>query len=264
MQIIDTATRDDGVTETLFSHDGIPGVLWTPADAAGPRPLVLLGHGGGQHKKAPGVLGHAERFVTRFGFAAAAIDAPHHGDRTQAPEFQALVAGIREKVAAGEPIGPHMGRLNAALSEQAVPEWRAVLDALEVLELPDPGAGSPAGAGPVSGRRVAGGPVGYYGVSMGAGLGIPFVAAEPRITAAVFGLAASGPLMELARQITVPVQYLVQWDDEMVPRDSALALFDAFGSREKTLHANPGGHGQLPRFEADGTAEFFARHLAMP
>ncbi len=28
-----------------------------------------------------------------------------------------------------------------------------------------------------------------------------------------------------------------------VPRDRALALFDALGSADKTLHANPGNHG---------------------
>ncbi|HEX9066593.1 MAG TPA: alpha/beta hydrolase [Streptosporangiaceae bacterium] len=242
MRIISTVTRDDGVTETHFSHDDIPGVLWSPAGATGPCPLVLIGHGGGQHKKAPGVVGHALRFVTGYGFAAASIDAPHHGDRVPSPEFEAMVAGIRRKVAAGEPIGPHMGGLNERLATEAVPEWQSVLGALLALELP-------------------GGPVGYYGVSMGGGLGIPFVAAEPRIAAAVFGLAASDSLMEVAGQVTVPVQYLMQWDDQMVPRDAALALFDAFGSPEKTLHANPGGHGDVPRFEVDETAAFFARHL---
>ena len=42
----------------------------------------------------------------------------------------------------------------------------------------------------------------------------------------------------------------------------ALELFDAFGSQEKTLHANMGGHTGVPQFEgADGT-RFFARHLS--
>jgi fermentation-respiration switch protein FrsA (DUF1100 family) len=53
----------------------------------------------------------------------------------------------------------------------------------------------------------------------------------------------------------------VQWDDEMVPRDSALALFDAFGSAEKSLHANDGPHAGVPRFEVDSAVRFFARHL---
>ena len=36
---------------------------------------------------------------------------------------------------------------------------------------------------------------------------------------------------------------------------------DAFASTEKTLHANPGTHGQVPAFEIDSTLRFFARHL---
>jgi len=46
-----------------------------------------------------------------------------------------------------------------------------------------------------------------------------------------------------------------------VPRAQSLALFDAFGSAEKTLHANRGEHGDLPRFETDSSLRFFARHL---
>jgi len=53
----------------------------------------------------------------------------------------------------------------------------------------------------------------------------------------------------------------VQWDDELVPRDSGLALFDAFASREKTLHANPGRHTGVPAFELDSSERFFTRHL---
>jgi hypothetical protein len=46
-----------------------------------------------------------------------------------------------------------------------------------------------------------------------------------------------------------------------VPREEGLALFDAFASREKTLHANPGRHGEVPAFEPESSARFFARHL---
>ncbi len=46
------------------------------------------------------------------------------------------------------------------------------------------------------------------------------------------------------------------------PADGSLALFDLFGSAEKTLHANPGKHGDLPVFELDSALRFFTRHLA--
>lgn len=237
-------TTSNGVLERLFTLDDIPGVLWLPADATGSRPLVLLGHGGGQHKRYPGLVARAHRYVTACGFAAAAIDAPSHGDRPPTRQHQQLVAGIRERVAAGEPIGAHLARYNTELSAQAVPEWRATLDALEKLDC-------------IGARR----PVGYWGVSMGSGIGVPLVAAEPRITAAVFGLVGHQTLAEAAARIEVPVEFLLQWDDELVPRDSGLALFDAFASAEKTLHANPGRHAGIPPFELDSSARFFARHL---
>ena len=68
-------TTAGGVSERPFTLDDIPGVLWTPADAAGGRPLVLLGHGGGGHKGVPGLVARARRYVTACGFAVAAIDA---------------------------------------------------------------------------------------------------------------------------------------------------------------------------------------------
>ncbi len=83
-------------------------------------------------------------------------------------------------------------------------------------------------------------------MSLGSVIGVPFAAAEPRITAAVFGLAGHEALAEAAARVTVPVEFLLQWDDELVPRDSGLALFNAFASREKTLHANTGRHTGVP------------------
>jgi hypothetical protein len=63
------------------------------------------------------------------------------------------------------------------------------------------------------------------------------------------------------RRATVLVEPLLQWDDELVARDSNLALFDAFASREKTLHANPGRHAGVPAFELESSDRLFIRHL---
>jgi dienelactone hydrolase len=239
-------TTWNGVSERLFTLDGIPGVLWSPAGAAGSRPLVLLAHGGGQHKKAPGLVARAHRYVTARGFAVVAIDAPGHGDRPRTEQDQRFVAGLRERMAAGEPIGPQIAQYNAAVTARAVPEWQVTLDALQELD----------GVG-------AGGPVGVWGMSLGTAIGVPFTAAEPRITAAVFGLAGHETLAEAAATITVPIEFVLQWDDELVPRDSGLALFDAFASPEKTLHANPGRHMGVPAFELDSSERFFTRHLTI-
>ncbi|GAA0400947.1 hypothetical protein GCM10010357_22520 [Streptomyces luteireticuli] len=45
-------------------------------------------------------------------------------------------------------------------------------------------------------------------------------AAEPRVSAAVFGLHWPDRLAEAARRITVPVEFAMQWDDERIPRAS--------------------------------------------
>jgi dienelactone hydrolase len=239
-------TSADGVFEQLFSLGEIPGVLWTPDGAVGTRPLILLGHGGGQHKKAPGMVGRARRFVTEGGFAVAALDVPGHGDRPKVEEYDRISTAMQARMAAGEDLVPLLAELHTLVARQTVPEWRAVLDALAGLD------------------HVGPGPVGYLGVSMGCGLGVPFVAAEPRVRAAVLGLGGIRGPVEVPARITVPVEFLVQWDDERIPRADCLALFEALGSAEKTLHANPGKHGDLPRFEADSALRFFQRHLGRP
>jgi hypothetical protein len=57
------------------------------------------------------------------------------------------------------------------------------------------------------------------------------------------------------------VQFLLPWDDDRVPRDQGLALFDAPASAERTLHASLGKHGEIPGFETDSSLRFFTRHL---
>lgn len=236
-------TSSDGVVERLFTLGGVPGALWTPEHATGPRPLILMGHGGGQHKKAPGVLAGARRFAAEGGFAVAAIDAPNHGDRPKDEEFLRFMAENRARMGAGEDTAALVAVLHDLMADQAVADWRAVITAVQDLD--DVGAG----------------PVGYWGVSMGCGLGVPLLAAEPRIRAAVLGLLGVRGLAEAAARVTAPVRFLLQWDDHLVPRDQGLALFDALASAEKALHANPGGHGEIPGFERDDVLRFFARHL---
>ncbi|MCX4579391.1 alpha/beta hydrolase [Streptomyces sp. NBC_01571] len=237
-------TSLDGVSEQLFTLDGVPGVLWTPEGATGTQPLVLMGHGGGQHKKAPDILALARRIVAECGFSAVAVDVPGHGDRPVDEEYDRIATENQARVAAGEELAPLIAGFQALVARRTVPEWRAVLDAVQRLE------------------HVGAGPVGYWGVSLGCGLGVPFVAAEPRVRAAVLGLGGASASAGDAARITVPVEFLLQWDDERVPRAQGLALFDALASAEKTLHANVGRHGELPAFEPDSALRFFTRHLA--
>ena len=59
--------------------------------------------------------------------------------------------------------------------------------------------------------------------------------------------------------MTVPVEVLLPWDDPELDRGSGLALFDAFASTDKTLHAFPGSHFRVPADRLD--TRFFERHL---
>jgi pimeloyl-ACP methyl ester carboxylesterase len=237
-------TSSNGVVERDFAVGEIPGALWSPASASDGAPLVLIGHGGGRDRKAPPVAGRAHRLVTGCGFHVAAIDAPGHGGRPRTALDERETAAMQQAMAAGEPVGPIVVRYNAHLAERAVPEWQATLDALQ--ELPEIGTE---------------GPVGYFGLNMGTAIGVPLAAVDSRITAAVFGQFWPESLAETARRITIPVEFVLQWDDEHIPRQAGLALFDAFASTEKTLHANAGTHKEVPRFEVDSAVRFFDRHL---
>ena len=230
---------DDGVLEREFPLGEIPGVLWTPGSA--PAPLILSGHNGGLHKRLPRLVARARHYAAEYGFAVAAIDAPGHGDRPRSAVDEQARADLRRALQAGEPVDEIVDAFIVPLVERAVPEWRTTLDVL--LSLP-----------------AIGSPVGYEGMTA---IGIRLAMVEPRISAVVFFAGGFVPdvLREAARQVTMPLQFLLQWDDEGMERQPTLELFDAFGTREKTLHANLGGHGGVPWFEVDDAARFFARHL---
>ncbi|MGV9887920.1 dienelactone hydrolase family protein [Streptomyces sp. NPDC003395] len=231
---------DDGVLERAFTLGEIPGTLWTPESAA-PVPLVLMAHNNGLPMADPRLVARA-RFTAARGYAVATIDAAGCGDRPRSAADEQARADLRRAMQAGEPVDDILESFVGPLVARAVPEWQATLDA--VLALPG-----------------IGGPVGYSGGW--AALGIRLAVAEPRIVAA--GLFAGGYVpraqREEARQITIPLLFLLQWDDEGNPRQRALDLFDAFGSKEKTLHANLGGHTGTPSFELEDGCRFLDRHL---
>lgn len=245
-----TQVTEKGVTERGFrlriGEETVPGILWTPERGVGPRPVVLIGHGGTQHKRVPNVLGLARRLVRHLGYAAVAIDAPDHGDRAPA---DAPRLGREERLRRIREMTPSDARRRIARFSQAVDEWRATLDVVRDLD------------------EIGDGPVGYWGLSMGTAIGIPFLASEPRIEAAVLGLAGLGGRLtsqrfeEAARSLRIPVLFVFQWDDELMTREAGLALFDTLDTEEKTMHVNPGRHVEVPLFERDAYEAFFERHL---
>ncbi|MFD5892023.1 alpha/beta hydrolase [Streptomyces sp. NPDC060334] len=240
---------DDGVLEREFNLGEIPGILWTPtstsasASASAPAPLILLGHPPlGLRKMYPRLVARA-RHSAAEGFATATIELPGSGDRPRRPATERARADMRRAIEAGEPVSTEIvDALVLPLVEEAVPEWQAALDAF--LSLPE-----------------IGGPVGYSGGLIS--IGIRLAVVEPRISAAVLFAGSLVPraMFEEARQVTIPLHVLLQWDDEGNDRQAALDLFDALGSKEKSLHANLGGHTGVPQFAGDAATLFFNRHL---
>jgi dienelactone hydrolase len=239
MRLTSERRLDDGVLEREFTLGEIPGTLWTPGSAA-PAPLILMAHNNGLPRGASRLVARARHSAAR-GYAVASIDAAGCGDRPRSAADEQARAELRRAMAAGEPVDEIFESLVGPLVENAVPEWRTTLDAL--LALPE-----------------IGGPVGYSGWTA---VGIRLAVVEPRISAAGFFAGGYVPRAqrEEARQVTVPLLFLLQWDDEGNPRQRALDLFDAFGSKEKTLHANLGGHTGTPWFEVEDGGRFFDRHL---
>jgi dienelactone hydrolase len=239
MQFTSEQRLDDGVVEREFTLGEIPGTLWTPESAA-PAPLILMAHNNGLPKGDARLVARG-RTTAAYGYAVAAIDAVGCGDRLRSPAEEQARADFRRAMRDGRSSDEVFESYVGPLVDKAAPDWRTALDAL--LALPE-----------------IGGPVGYSGWMA---LGVRLAAIEPRIAAAGFFAGGYVPRAqrEEAPRITVPLLMLVQWDDEGNPRQRALDLFDAFGSKEKTLHANMGGHTGVPQFAGEDAARFFERHL---
>ncbi len=221
------------------THHGrsVPAVVWTPEGAppeAGAWPLALIGHGGAGHKLDDSRQDLAQRYAD-LGMAAAAIDGPWHGERAL-------------------PEGATRPSTDDGIVDAMVEDWRATIDELAAM---------PA----IDAKRI-----GYGGVSMGTMFGLPLVAVEPRIRAAVLGLCglvgSDGAPTSLAVRlegdataIDVPVLFLVQWSDQLFPRDGCFALFDALATAEKQLLASPGLHHESPPRARAASTGFLAEQL---
>lgn len=245
MQRVSQEPDDDACARRVIAREfsvraggrSVPGVVWTADARPRRRPLVLIGHGGSQHKTHPGVVDLAERFVRDHGFAVAAIDGPIHGARRAAPlsgpEMQAEFLAL----------WPKDDRVDAMIDD-----WRAAIDALMDMDEVDPPA------------------IGWYGVSMGTAYGLPLIAADRRIRAAVLGMwgvdfVNSARLGAAAREVQCPVLFQQKWDDQLFTREGQLALFDRLGTVEKWLKIYPGAHVPVAGEQADDVVHFLAARL---
>jgi fermentation-respiration switch protein FrsA (DUF1100 family) len=187
--------------------------------------IVLMAHGVDNSRKARYVE-VAGKSWARHGTTVIAMDAPSHGDRPDAADVT-------------DPIGTR-----GDLLVEFVRDHRRLLDVIQ--------------------RRWPGVPVGFAGFSMGGLFGVPFVAVEDRVASAAiviagstrvsyparFGrldrrtrarLAITDPAVHAPRVGDRPVLLLNADADELVPREAALALYDAF-TGPKELVFMPGTH----------------------
>lgn len=239
-----------GVSERAFyvtrGDEQVPGLLWAPEGRTEGLPLVLIGHGGKSQKRNPFDLALARRFVRRHGIAVCAIDAVDHGERGPIVDTGDGPAQAEFLELWKQP--ETFDRMNA--------DWMATLDDLMSTGMFNERA------------------VGYWGLSMGTILGLPLVAREKRISAAVLGACGfTGPggmssviadrLRGDAPQVTCSAMFMLQWDDEIFDRQGALELFDAIGTRDKRMHVHLGRHGAFPQEATDAGRAFLAAHLSV-
>lgn len=238
---------DGGICERGFAVERqgqtIPGVVWYPATQTGPRPLILMGHGGGAHKRSERMVMLGRLYAGGYGWWAAAIDGPVHGERGPV-------------TAASDPAYRQMWQRPEVVQDM-IDDWKATLDALSALSNVD------------SGR------IGYFGVSMGTMFGLPYVASDARVRVAVLGKAGMrGASVQrsgidthfkiYAPKVTVPVLFMMQWDDERFEREGQFELFDRLGAHDKRLHAYPGQHADNGPEAFEVAASFLQRYLEGP
>ncbi len=216
----------------------VTGALWLPEQTSSSTALVLCGHGAsGDRYQAP--IPHLARRFSAHGIATLAIDGPVHGLRQQGPGGRAALAEELQR---------------PSCTDDMVADWLLALRSVRE-------------ATGLNGRLA------YFGLSMGTIFGIPLLAAasarDITVRCSVLGLAGTtGAVAFLgerlsrdASTITHPVLYLMQLEDELFDRDGYLALFDALGSEDKRLHANPGLHPEIPSEEVDASIEFICARL---
>lgn len=163
------------------------------------------------------------------GLAVLAMDAPQHGERQTRPYTP------HARVEAWQAYWRDEGH------NKPHAEWMALADyAAERLEVP----------------------LGYWGLSLATQYGVPFLAKDHRIKAGVLGLHGEGPVLaHYAPQISQPVCFIEQQQDELHPWESTQKLFSHLGSEIKVLDSNPGNHTSVPARALSQAARFLAEQV---
>lgn len=235
-------SHDGALRKRRFTVDPagrpVPGVVWTRADHTGRRPLVLVGHGGSQHKESDAVLDVVRPLVGDLGWVVAAIDGPIHGARRAdgGTDGGKVIQDFRA-----------LWNENPCI-EEMVADWRAAIDVLVQLAEVNPAV------------------IGWFGVSMGTAYGLPLCAADPRIRAALLGMwgtshAHGRRLVAQARHVRCPVLFQRKRDDERFSPAGQEELFAALCTSRKELRVYEGGHVNPAGKQLEEGLEFLRAHL---
>jgi len=221
----------------------VTGALWLPARPQAGAPLVCFGHGASGDRYQLPICTLARRFSREAAYPVLSLDGPIHGlrgDDLEGPEKQ------------GQFIQRFVQDDNCIADMTA--DWNAAIAVTQ--SLPGIGVGSLA----------------YFGLSMGSMLGMAMLAQRDDVDVAVLGLVGAGrdkfprggELLDAAAQIDCPLLFLMSTGDEIFSQQRYLNVFNALGSKDKRLHANPGGHANIAVDEVDYVFDFVAGHLADP
>jgi cephalosporin-C deacetylase-like acetyl esterase len=219
------------------SSKKIPAALWLPLEGDRPYPLVMVGHGGSGHKTSNLVLDIVNELVEPLKIAVLAIDGPVHGARrVDSKDGAAVRQEFRDLWSRGGEV------------DSMVEDWRAALD--DVCSRPD-----------IDSEKIA-----WYGISMGTAYGVPVIAADSRIGAAVLGmwgtcLKPSERLEQDAINIHIPVLFQTKLEDEIFTEEGQNTLFNLLKSSQKRIVKYPGGHTDPKGAQLKEAVEFLQTYL---
>jgi len=226
--------------------DRVPARLLLPGRRPGPYPLVLLGHGAGGSKESEYLDAVAAPWV-RAGAAALSLDLPLHGERHNEKLAEPLRAS-RHRPAGASPAAVLLWN---ELVEQSAADLERSLDAAALVPEIDPG------------RTV------YAAFSLGAILGAPFLARDPRPRAAALALGGCGlgppgpdPALRIAGFAPRPLLFVNASQDATVPREAAEALHAAAGE-PKRVEWFDATHADLPGRALKSMWQFLRRELGL-
>lgn len=219
------------------SSKKIPAALWLPTEGDRPYPLVMVGHGGSGHKTSDLVLDAVKELVEPLKIAVLAIDGPVHGARrVDSKDGVAVRQEFRDLWSRGGEV------------DSMVEDWKAALD--NVCSRPE-----------IDAKRIA-----WYGISMGTAYGLPVIAADARIRAAVLGMwgtcrKPSERLEKDALNVLIPVLFQTKFEDEIFTIEGQSALFNLLKSSQKRIVSYPGGHSDPKGEQLNDAVEFLQSHL---